>query len=130
MKNSNVLTLISLGVLTTTTHTLNGKDAYNAYKFIKAIHDAYMEIKNSEKYFLDNSEDSNEHRKRFNEFRSELYSSDVELKGFRPLSYDSWRLLQSENKANKFNNGEVDVYGGYASILLEGILWEAPNFIE
>lgn len=147
LKNYQVLTLVNAGVLQSTNHDVDVKDAYKVFKFRKALGKALSAIQDAEKALLEecgigDPNAFNETLKtaegeelaamqakvvKYNEQREELYNDDCDLGDIKTISYESWFTLQNENKAKDINGSTVDIFSHGVEVILEGVLWAEPE---
>ena len=152
LKNNIIISLVNLGISTTTEHDVPVKDAYKAYAFRHAIEKANKDldekrqglvksagIEDGQKFdermkeLRKKGELTEEEKgelakmegklKKFNELYNELLNDETELEGVKVMAYESYHALAKENRGKE---GKPDIF----SILqgeLEGILWEAPK---
>lgn len=153
MRNKDLLYLASQGILNITSYTLTADNAYRVFKFRKALNTAIESIQESERRLWSEAdiedgrlfdieieklraegpskelELAEEKLSRYRKLRESLYEEDAQLEagGNTAIPYGEWRKLQEENKAIEFNGRSINVLSGYAEILLENVLWKAPE---
>ena len=144
MKNEIIVALVEKGVGTTTSLTLDSKDAYAHYKFKKWLDKTYSSIVESQRELLKEIgiEDTGAFVKRIQELISNesrtkeeeeelnekialdskagerlraILSEDSEQFNGRKLSYDAWHKLMKENEC--LASADIEYQ-------LEGVLWE------
>ena len=144
MKNKDVLELASAGFADITAYTLGSAEAFRVFRLRKAIHAVWRKlflvemdmqrecgIEDSRRFDaelmkLRQAGDSEELTQmegrllRYLGMRNAMYEEPCELPAITPLGYDDWRKLQAENKESKALSGENEM-------LLEGVLWVAPQ---
>lgn len=127
VKNNIIVSLANAGAMELTATTLPVEDAYKIVKFRRAIKKAFDEIAEREKegikdFNLEVLKDGKvngkgEDIKKFIEFQKALYDDESEL-DCKTISYESWHMLQTENKG---------LQNAFIEDPLEGIFWETPN---
>lgn len=128
VKNNIIVSLANAGAIALTATSLPVEDAYKVVKFRRAIKKAFEEIADKEKEFIekdlkvsigDNGKlnGTEEQIKRFVDFQKSLYMDESEL-DCKTISYESWHMLQTENKG---------LQNAFIEDSLEGIFWETPN---
>lgn len=148
LKNFEIENLVNAGVLTLTTNTLSSADAYVVFKFRKAVRAAMIALEENRREALveagiedgpafekrrkelsDIAEPTEEQRaelaelnskfNKFTELVKALYDDEVTFPTIKPISFDSWHTLITENKASRIN--------AYIEELLENVLWAEPE---
>lgn len=152
MKYIDLVNLMNGNIIAISSRALEPGDSYEVAKFkigMRKAFEQYQEkeegllkeagIENAQEFFnkhnmlvAKQNKDSidegliEENKKKigkFNEMQAKLQKEEVEIEGFKPISFDSWRRLQEANKELKINNFEMlALYEAE----LEGILWSAP----
>lgn len=147
LKNYQIIALANAGVLSSTNHDVDIKDAYKVFKFRKAISKALSAIQEAEKALLEEcgigdpnafneqlhtaeGEELAEMRKKvesYNAQHADLYNDDADLGDIKTISYESWFALQKENSAKEINGNTFDIFSGGVEEMLENVLWVAPS---
>lgn len=152
MKNLDIITLANLGIQGITNHSLNVEAAYKVYKFKKIFKEKYGELATAlqdllkevgvydakafddrKAELLDKPERTEEEQEelkvaiatadKYLGLRAQLMQEDASFEGVKPLSWAEWKTLQDEN-----HTGGKDLLVGLSEELLEGVLWEDPNW--
>lgn len=155
LKNNIIISLVNLGISTTTEHDVPVKDAYKAYAFRHAIEKAHKDLDERRQGLVKSAgiEDGQKFDERMKELRKlkkennlseeekgELAEMEGKLKKFNDLynelladetELEGVKVMAYESyhalaKENRGKEGKPDIF----SILqgeLEGILWEAPK---
>lgn len=158
MKNSEIIALVKEGILSMTSHGLPAQEAYKAVKLKMEIHRAFNALSEAEKNVLYECgiDDVEKHNARQRELSLKSRRTDAEqtelaeliektrrannmtmtlrneeaVLDVKPLDFDTWRILQSENRAVKIEDRTVDILGGIAELLLHGVFWMEPRTAE
>ncbi len=156
MKKVEIIKLVNAGILSMTAHNLKPAQAYKAFKLKREVEKAFKEIQEEQdaikkdngltaekeekaakivdkinvgtsvsederQFLLINNEDNRKIASLFREANKAEVSLDL-----KTIPYEDWRILQAENKEKNVGNNKVDILGGEAEIILEGIFWDAP----
>ncbi len=156
MKKVEIIKLVNAGILSMTAHNLKPAQAYKAFKLKREVEKAFKEIQEEQdaikkdngltdekeekaakivdkinvgtsvsederQFLLSNNEDNRKIASLFKEANKAEVSLDL-----KTIPYEDWRILQAENKEKTIGNNKVDILGGEAEIILEGIFWDAP----
>lgn len=156
MKKVEIIKLVNAGILSMTAHNLKPAQAYKAFKLKREVEKAYKEIQEEQdaikkdngltdekeekaakivdkinvgtsvsederQFLLSNNEDNRKIASLFREANKAEVSLDL-----KTIPYEDWRILQAENKEKTIGNNKVDILGGEAEIILDGIFWDAP----
>ena len=140
LKNSDILALVSAGLLNTTEHDVPVADAYKAAKFrreigkaLRALNDQERQLAKDagavldEKGLVDKEKTPQENADRFFSLQAELMKDVTEVE-VTPMPYESFHALAKENRATlvRTPGGAHVTHDTFreTEVLLEGVLYE------